>query len=125
MAIDLFIEGIPYGQWKARGKKEAAAVWSDVVKLATSNLPKLVGPCSVSVSFVLPLDKFPTDHPYGPDLDNLVKRLFDALNETIFTEMPGKDGAVIELSACKHAAKPDEPPGIRLVIKEKPRRLRK
>ena len=120
MAIDLFIRGIPYGQWKARGNKEAAAVWSDVVKLSTSNLSKLVGPCSVSVTFVLPHDKFPTDHPYGPDLDNLVKRLFDALNETIFSEMPGKDGGVIELSARKHAAKPDELPGVRLVIKDKP-----
>lgn len=49
----------------------------------------------------MPPDKFPSDHPYGSDLDNLLKRFFDALNETIFSDVPGKDGCVVSLEVTK------------------------
>lgn len=57
--------------------------------------------CILKVTFLLPPDKFPTDFPHGADLDNLIKRLCDALNETIFKEAQGKDSCVIELTAIK------------------------
>ena len=118
MDIDIFIVGVPYSQWKTRGNREAALLWSASVEKQTSKLPKLKGPCSVVVSFILPVDKFPADHPYGPDLDNLVKRLFDALNKTIFSDMPGMDGAVIKLRTEKHKAKLRVNPGVRLLCKD-------
>ncbi|MBN1376437.1 MAG: RusA family crossover junction endodeoxyribonuclease [Dehalococcoidia bacterium] len=115
MVIDVFITGVPYSQSKTRGNREAASLWSAAVIKQTSKLPKLTGPCSVKASFVLPIDKFPSDHPHGSDLDNLTKRLFDALNETIFSNMPGTDGAVQILNARKRKAKPGEASGVRLV----------
>jgi hypothetical protein len=39
--------------------------------------------------------------PYGSDLDNLLKRFQDALNETIFSEAKGKDSCIISLTASK------------------------
>ena len=46
-------------------------------------------------------EKFPKDHPYGSDLDNLLKRFFDALIETVFLDAPGKDGIVVSIEATK------------------------
>jgi Holliday junction resolvase RusA-like endonuclease len=67
----------------------------------TTHLPKLGGACLVDVTFRLPPDKYPTDHPHGMDLDNLLKRFFDALQKTVFSEVPGGDGCVIEVRARK------------------------
>ncbi len=53
------------------------------------------------VTFLLPENKFPKDFPYGPDLDNLLKRLFDGLGQTVFSETPGGDSCIISLSAMK------------------------
>jgi len=46
-----------------------------------------------NVTFLLPANKYPTDFPYGNDLDNLCKRLFDALSKTIFSDARGKTHA--------------------------------
>ena len=64
-------------------------------------MPKIVHPCLVRVTFRLPPDKFPKDHPYGSDLDNLLKRFFDALIETVFSDAPGKDGIIMSIEATK------------------------
>lgn len=112
----MFIEGVPYCQDKVRGDTAAGVRWSAAVVAATSNAPKVHGPCQVEVSFVLPPNKYPTDHPYGPDLDNLLKRLFDALNKTIFSEVPGKDGSVISLKATKRKATNSETTGVHIII---------
>ena len=82
--LSILIKGIPYGKAKRRGVIEAPDKWSEVVKQQTSNLPKVKEACIMKVTFLLPMDKFPTDFPYGPDLDNLLKRFLDALNETIY-----------------------------------------
>jgi len=37
-------------------------------------------------------------------MDNLLKRLLDALGETVLREAPGKDGAIMELAARKRKA---------------------
>jgi len=73
MGIDLFIEGIPYGQQKPRGDIEAPNRWAESVKQPTKALSKVEKPCYMTAVFVLPQDKYPSDHPYGPDLDNLTK----------------------------------------------------
>ena len=119
MGIDLFIEGIPYGQKKPRGDIKAPDRWTQAVKQATINLPKVEGPCYMIVVFVLPGDKYPLDHPYGPDLDNLMKRLFDALNDTVFSEVAGKDGSVVQLVVSKRKATQSECTGARVIIADR------
>jgi len=116
MSVDLFIEGIPYGQKKPKGDIEAPRRWTQAVKRVTRNLPKVKGACHMTVMFVLPSDKYPTDHPYGPDLDNLMKRLLDALNDTVFSEVAGKDGSVVELLVSKREAVQGEPTGAAVTI---------
>ncbi len=116
MAVDLFIEGIPYSQNKPRGDKEAAGEWSEAVKEQTKNLPPVKGRCSMIVVFALPENKFPNDYPDGPDLDNLMKRLLDALNDTVFSKVKGKDSSVVQLVVSKHKAMQNERHGARIII---------
>lgn len=99
--INHHIKGVPYCRNKSRGNKGAADVWSEQVKLQTAALPRVQHACSVKVTFLLPPDKFPTDFPYGPDLDNLLKRFMDALNHTIFSETHGGDSCVVMLNVMK------------------------
>ena len=116
--IDEFIEGIPYSKDKVVGDIQAAERWTEVVKQTTVALPKVAGPVYMKLSFVLPKDKYPTDHPYGPDLDNLLKRLFDALNYTVLSEVEGNDGAIVRLSASKHKVRRGEQTGVRMILNE-------
>lgn len=118
MSVDLFIEGIPYSQSKVKGDVEAPRKWSLAVRRATMNLPKVKGSCHMKVVFVLPEDKYPPDYPYGPDLDNLMKRLFDALNKTVFSQVQGKDSSVVQLVVSKRKARRSEPTGARIIIVE-------
>jgi len=99
--ILLMISGIPYQKNKTRGNNGAPADWTKTVIEQTRHLPKVKDACILKVTFLLPPDKFPADLPHGPDLDNLMKRLCDALNQTIFCEAEGTDSCVIELSAIK------------------------
>jgi len=64
-------------------------------------LPKVQNACFLKITFLLPPDKFPPNFPYGPDLDNLLKRFLDALNQTVFSETPGKDSCVVSLQVMK------------------------
>ncbi|MBN2187213.1 MAG: hypothetical protein JW732_07180 [Dehalococcoidia bacterium] len=66
----------------------------------------------------MPEDKFPLDYPHGPDLDNLTKRLLDALNDTILSEAPGKDSSIIQLVVSKRKALPGEAKAARVTIDE-------
>lgn len=116
MAVDLFIKGIPYAQQKSKGDTEAPDRWTEAVKQATENLPRVKGPCYMIVVFVLPKDKYPADCPYGPDLDNLMKRLLDALKDTIFSEVSSKDGSVVQLVVSKRQTMRSEPSGARVII---------
>jgi Holliday junction resolvase RusA-like endonuclease len=95
------ISGVPYSRAKSRGNKEAAPAWSRAIVEQTYNLPKVREACALKVTFLLPPDKYPADFPYGPDLDNLLKRLLDGLNETIFSETVGKDSCVVLLNVMK------------------------
>jgi len=95
------ILGIPYGKSKTRGDTSAPEKWTQAIIDQTKHLAKVTEACILRVTFLLPPNKFPSDLPYGPDLDNLIKRFLDALNETIFSETEGKDSCVIELGAIK------------------------
>lgn len=118
MRIDVFIKGIPYSQQKVRGDREAADRWTQSIVQATKNLPKVKGPVSMNLKFVLPADKYPLDHPYGSDLDNLVKRFLDALGHTVLSKAEGKDGAIVRLSVSKRKASKGEPTGVRMILNE-------
>jgi Holliday junction resolvase RusA-like endonuclease len=96
-----FIPGVPYGPDKVRGNTKAPERWKAAIKQHTSNLPLVRGPCLLRVTFLLPPNKFPRDHPYGSDLDNLLKLFGDALQETVLREAPGKDGAIVSVEAAK------------------------
>ena len=95
------ILGVPYGKTKTRGDISAPDKWTQAIIDQTKHLTKVTDACILRVTFLLPPNKFPADLPYGPDLDNLIKRFCDALNETIFSETQGKDSCVIEMSVIK------------------------
>ena len=116
--IDKFIEGIPYPKDKVMGDVQAAKKWTQVVQQATAGFPKVKGAVNMNLTFVLPENKYPTDHPYGPDLDNLVKRFFDALNTTVFSMVPGMDGAVVKLTVSKRKVRKGKPTGARMILNE-------
>jgi Holliday junction resolvase RusA-like endonuclease len=99
--IRCMVKGVPYCRTKNRGRTEAPAKWTKKVIKATGRLPKVMQPCAVSVTFLLPPDKFPKNLPYGPDLDNLTKRFLDALGKTIFGRARGGDSCVVELRVRK------------------------
>jgi Holliday junction resolvase RusA-like endonuclease len=53
------------------------------------------------VTFKLSKEKFHDANPYGTDLDNLLKRFFDALGRTVFSDAPGKDACIVAIEAAK------------------------
>lgn len=110
------IAGVPFAQLKSRGRLEGPTEWSNAVRKQTAHLRPVTGPCRVSVLFRLPPSKYPSDHPYGMDLDNLLKRFFGALEETVFRSVPGRDGCVIELEARKVQVSSDAEAGADLEI---------
>lgn len=116
--IKVFIEGIPYCQNKVRGRLDGASIWTQSVITQTKDLSRVISKCEADITFILPPDKYPADHPQGPDLDNLTKRLFDALNKTIFADVKGHDGAVVKLSASKRKALLGDQPGCWLSVRE-------
>jgi len=118
MKIRVFISGEPYCQNKTRGNIHGREVWSQSIIEATQNLPKIKSECKAEITFILPANKYPTDHPSGPDLDNLLKRLFDALNKTVFVDVAGKDGSIVEVVASKRKSSDTDPPGAYVKIQE-------
>lgn len=114
--INIRIRGIPYCQAKSKGNTSAALAWTKAVKEQTQALHPIAHVCLLRVTFLLPNSKFPSDLPYGPDLDNLLKRLMDALNETIFSKAQGRDSCVISLSAMKTKVASDDDAGVHLEV---------
>jgi Holliday junction resolvase RusA-like endonuclease len=110
------IAGIPYAHRKTRGHKDGCLEWSQAVVAQTAHLTPVTGACHLRVTFFLPADKYPHDHPYGMDLDNLLKRFFDALQETVFRHVMGKDGCVTEIDARKVKVESNELAGAELEI---------
>jgi Holliday junction resolvase RusA-like endonuclease len=95
------VRGVPYPHQKATGNVEGKKKWTEAVIAKTSTLKKVSGPCLVRVTFKLARDKFHDANPYGTDLDNLLKRFFDALAKTVFSEAPGQDACIVAVEAAK------------------------
>jgi len=110
------ITGTPYGSDKVTGDLIAPQRWTDKIIEGTASLEKINGPCILRVTFHLPQNKFPSDLPYGNDVDNLLKRFCDALGQTIFSEAPGKDSVIISIEATKVKAITDAEAGADLEI---------
>ncbi len=110
------ISGVPYCRSKTRGNTDAPGEWTSSIVAQTRKLPKVKEACILRATFLLPPNKFPTDLPYGPDLDNLMKRLCDALSQTVFSETEGKDSCVIEMSAIKARVDTEKQAGVILEI---------
>ncbi len=110
------ISGVPYSKSKAKGRVNAPAQWSQEIRDQTKELPPVKYACILKITFLLPPNKFPKDFPYGPDLDNLLKRFMDALNETIFKETPGGDSCVVSLNVMKTRVESEAEAGAMLEV---------
>ena len=110
------IKGVPYCRNKTRGDTNAPARWTESVAEQTKDLPKITSPCLMKVTFFLPANKFPSDLPHGPDLDNLLKRFMDALKKTVFSEAEGCDSCVVAITATKTKVGSDSEAGAHLEI---------
>lgn len=95
------IVGVPYSKAKTSGRVDGLTEWTKAVVEQTQTLPRVREACILKVTFLLPPDKFPDDLPYGSDLDNLLKRFLDALNQTVFSETHGGDSCVISMHVTK------------------------
>lgn len=100
----VLIKGGAYGSNKSRGDLQARDDWREKIKAATAGLPKFKQSCRLTLYFSLPPDRFPKDYPFGPALDNITDLVFDALGETVFSELPGKDSSVTSLTVHKMKA---------------------
>jgi Holliday junction resolvase RusA-like endonuclease len=116
-SVEVFVKGIPYARNKTKGRLQAPAEWTKAVEMQTAVLPLFSEPCELEVEFILPVDKFPLDFPLGMDIDNLVKRLMDALGRTVFRNAPGRDSVVVTLHARKRKAKGGEETGARIRLR--------
>lgn len=113
---DVRIRGIPYSQNKVRGNLGGPAAWTTAVFEQTQSLERVTGACHVEVIFYLPRAFAPSNFPYGNDLDNLLKRFFDALNETVFRDAPGHDSCVVRVTASKELVDDVEDAGAALKV---------
>lgn len=106
--------GIDFDRKEKGGAPEA---WSQAIRDATVNLtPLRDGPVQLNAFFLLPPDKYPADLPHGPDLDNLLKRLLDALSETVLRELPGRDSAIEAINVRKQRVKEASEAGVFLTL---------
>lgn len=121
--MDVFIVGFAYPKHKSGGAVVEAEKWSQNIIEKTKELPKVNSPCSIKVDYYIAPERFTMGSPYGPDLDNLTKRLLDALKQTILSDAEGEDGCVMDLRISKRVAKPGEQQGVRITtepIREEP-----
>ncbi len=110
------IMGVPYSKRKKRGKVAAPKVWTDTIVQQTKDLTEVKEACIEKVTFLLPRDMFPRDYPFGPDVDNLLKRFLDALNATVFKNSKGKDSCIISLTVTKAKVESEAEAGALLEI---------
>ena len=114
--INRTIRGVPYCKQKSRGNQEGPEKWSSEVVRQTSDLPRIKDACFMKVTFLLPPDKYPRDMPYGPDLDNLLKRLLDDLKRTILSEARGGDSCIVSLTVMKTKVRSYEESGAHIEV---------
>lgn len=95
------VRGVPYPHIKSTGNTDGLKKWSDAIIAETGKLRKVTGPCLVRVTFKMSQEKFHAVNPFGTDLDNLLKRFFDALARTVFSDAPGRDACIVAIEAAK------------------------
>ena len=110
------VSGQPYTATKMLGNVAGLKVWTDAIIAQTSHLPHVTEACVLRVTFLLPPNRFPSNYPYGPDLDNLLKLFLDALNETVFHDAPGKDSCIVALEAMKTRVQNDSEAGAQFEV---------
>jgi len=109
--IEFRVVGEPASKGNRSGREsEELRRWRAAVRLAVGSRERVAGPCVVDITFLIPETKMQAENrqnPYGPDLDNLVKPVFDEIKQGVIRD----DGAVFELRATKRRAEPEEHPG--------------
>lgn len=116
--VDRFIPGLPARKRKTGGNKTTPKEWQKTIIEATRDDKKVTKECLLEVNFFFRKDQYPTDFPYGPDLDNYLKSLFDALGHTVFSEVVGKDSAITKLIASKKKVAGKQKIGVKIVIRQ-------
>ena len=109
---NIFIEGIPFPHAKSKGDLAAPKLWTETIIDKTKTLERVKEACKLQADFILPPNKYPTDLPHGPDLDNLLHRLFNALKQTVL----GDDSLITHLECRKRKVVEGEKTGVHLII---------
>jgi crossover junction endodeoxyribonuclease RusA len=136
--LTFFVPGTPAAQGSKRhvgnGRmiEQSANVgpWRERIAIAAHNfslennrldLPVTGRPLSATLKFVMPRLKSmkqPTPPPAirRPDLDKMQRAVFDALTDIIYTD----DAAIIDITATKRYAQPNETPGVHITVQVLP-----
>lgn len=97
------IVGFPVSKFKVNGDKNKIKEWkAAVIRQTQDSIGLLKGECKMKIVFKFHSSQYPLDLPYGPDLDNCTKSLWDALNETLFLNTKGHDSCVKQLDVSKY-----------------------
>lgn len=113
------IKGIPTGRFKNRGNTSLVKNWrSKIIQETQDGIGKVKNECKMKVVFKFDTLQYPKDFPYGPDLDNQIKNLWDGLNETVFKNVPGHDSCVRILHVSKYPAKNENDTGVIIKISD-------
>ncbi len=112
-----FISGASASRFKVKGDKKSVKNWrNNVIEQTKDGIGIINKECRMKVIFKFHSSRYPTDFPYGPDLDNHIKNLWDGLNETIFKNAPGHDSCVKILHASKHKVEKEKEAGVKIEI---------
>jgi len=115
--MDFFILGPAYPKHKVGNGRDEAEKWSELIIAQTRDLPKVKGPCEMKIVYQLPPDRFSVGSPFGPDLDNLTKRLLDSLSSTILMDVDSKDGCICKIEISKTVALSQNEVGTHVIVK--------
>lgn len=111
------IKGFPCTKSKSRGDKNKIEKWkNDIINQTQDGIGFVKGECKIKVVFKFDPSQYPADFPFGPDLDNHIKSLWDALNQTVFKLAPGHDSCVKILHASKYPLKNSGNTGAKITI---------
>lgn len=111
--IEFKIKGFPYPRLsRKRGRRSGPSEWREAIIEQSKAIPFISSPCSLSVDFILDKSQCPKDYPYGPDIDNLLKPVFDAFKHTFLKD----DSFITELIASKKIGRKRDDLGMSITI---------
>ncbi len=103
------IKGEPISRKAHRGAvADSERAWQKIVADQTKGLPKITTPHAATIVF-----RIKKWHGHGPDIDNLLKPVLDALKLTIFPK-PTEDAILYVVNVAKKQTDPGEEPGVDL-----------